>query len=393
MSQQQPVGLDAVGEAAVDGTNTRKLPVAFVVNGSPQSPMGERAAAFAKLLSGEYEIRIVHRGGSKLRSIWSIFAALAKLRPACVYVFDIGYSGILGASLYRGLFRRRMVVETGDAITELARSSGMRSGAGLYLTQLLENFALRYADSVVVRGSFHKQLLAQQGILSEMIPDGVDTREVRPAPGAGEMRRKLELEGVLTVGFVGSCVWSEKLGMCYGWELLEVLRLLKEEPVKGVIIGDGSGLPYLKERCREYGIEDKVLFLGRVPYNSLPEYLAAIDVCLSTQTNDIAGQVRTTGKLPIYLACGKYVLASRVGEAALLLDDNMLVHYNGTKDLEYPTRLAAQVQQVLLNPSLLAGSERRIALAQQHFDYSVLAPKVTAVIDTACGRERLDLYQ
>src|SRR5439155_17871072 len=108
--------------------------------------------------------------------------------------------------------------------------------------------------------------------------------------------------------------------------------------VKGVVIGDGSGLPILRARCREYGIEDRVLFLGRLPYEELPRYLGLIDVCLSTQTNDLVGQVRTTGKLPLYLAAGRYVLASRVGEAARVLDADMLVDHDGQVDTGYPQR-------------------------------------------------------
>jgi hypothetical protein len=50
-----------------------------------------------------------------------------------------------------------------------------------------------------------------------------------------------------------------------------------------------------------------------------------MDICLSTQTNDVVGWVRTTGKLPLYLAAGRYVLASRVGEAARVLPEEMLV--------------------------------------------------------------------
>src|SRR5581483_5840630 len=130
-----------------------------------------------------------------------------------------------------------------------------------------------------------------------------------------------------------------------GWDLIEALRLPRDKPVKGIIIGDGSGISRLKARCKQYEIEDKVVFLGFVPYDDLPLYLSMIDVCLSTQTNDIVGQVRTTGKLPLYLASGRYILASDVGEAALVLDHQMLVPYNGVKDQSYPVKLAERISR------------------------------------------------
>ena len=107
------------------------------------------------------------------------------------------------------------------------------------------------------------------------------------------------------------------------------------------------------------GVEDRIVFAGRRPLAELPEILSACDVCLSTQTNDIPGNVRTTGKLPLYLACGRYVLASRVGEAARVLPGEMLVPYEGTVDKEYPSRLAERVRALAAAPSRLSlGAQR-----------------------------------
>ena len=99
-----------------------------------------------------------------------------------------------------------------------------------------------------------------------------------------------------------------------------------------------------------------MLFAGRIAYERLPDYLAALDVCLSTQTNDLAGQARTTGKLPLYLAAGRYILASRVGEAALVLPDDMLLDYHGVVDRDYPARLAGRVRE---SPRSSSGRRRR----------------------------------
>ena len=81
------------------------------------------------------------------------------------------------------------------------------------------------------------------------------------------------------------------------------------------MIGGGSGVPHLKALCKLYEIEDRILFLDHIPYDELPQYLNLLDICLSTQTNNLVGQVRTTGKLPLYLATRPYILASDVGEA------------------------------------------------------------------------------
>jgi glycosyltransferase involved in cell wall biosynthesis len=348
--------------------------IAFIVNGSYESAMGFRARDLAARLH-QYNICVAYRSRRKILSIFGLFAFLTYRRPAATYVFDISYSGVLSAVAYRILSGNRLLVETGDAIVELARSNGSRGRVGLWLTRLLEDTAFRSADRVVVRGSFHKEWLSSRGIDAEVIQDGVDTDRFT-SEAVGDLRKQHGLDGVLTVGLVGSSIWSEKLQMCYGWELVELLRLLKDKPVKGVMVGNGSGIPHLKARCREYGIEDRIVFIDYVPYEYLPRYLSLIDVCLSTQTNDLVGQVRTTGKLPVYLAAGRYVLASNVGEAARVLDKEMLVDYDGVKDPNYPRKLVERIQNILENPETLTRGNEQIALAKTTFDYSVLSDRL-----------------
>jgi glycosyltransferase involved in cell wall biosynthesis len=356
--------------------------VAFVVNGEPHSAMGHRARAFADRLEGRYVLRLLYRSGRKAASVARLLAALLRFRPKVCYVFDIAYSGVAAAGLYKHLTGAGLIVDTGDAITELARTLD-RGPLGVRLTCCLEKYALAVADRVVVRGTYHREWLARSGVRAEVIPDGVETDLFAPAEADGPRGP----EGMLTVGLVGSSVWSAKYQTCYGWDLVELIRLLADRPVTGVLIGGGSGIPVLQERCRRYGIEDRVRFLGPIPYERLPGLLARMDVCLSTQTNDLVGRVRTTGKLPLYLASGRYVLASRVGEAARVLPEEMLVDYDATVDPHYPRRLAERVLRLLGDRTLLAQGLRHEALARARFDYAVLAEKVGGVIDSvAPGR-------
>jgi glycosyltransferase involved in cell wall biosynthesis len=363
--------------------------VAFVVNGDERSAASERARSFAARLAraGAFEPSLVHRSGSKLVAVARIERFLARTRPDVVWVVDMSYSGVAGAALHRARGGAPWIVDTGDAITALARSTGSRGPVGIALTSGLERWSLDSAAAIVVRGTEHRAMLARRGIESRVIQDGVDTGLFRPLP-SGEVRRRLGLEGSLVVGLLGTSIWSEKLGIAYGWDLVELVALLRGERVKGVLIGDGSGIDRLRARCRELAIEDRVLFLGRLPMEALPEHLAAIDVCLSTQTNDDVGRVRTTGKLPLYLACGRRVLASRVGEAARVLDDDMLVDYEGTVDRGYPARLATRVRALLAAPESLDATARSVAIARERFDYDVLVPRVARVLADAAERAR-----
>lgn len=354
--------------------------ITFVVNGTPGSAMSVRAESFARELADGFDSSLLHRQPRKVRAVAELVRSLRALRPEAVYVLDIGYSGVVASALHALGSGCPRVVDTGDAIAALARSVGGRGRVGELLTEALEQFGLRTADAVVVRGTFHQRLLARQGIASTVIQDGLYVDAFLPRP-AGELRRSLGLEGVLTVGILGSSVWSERLGVAVGWELVELMRLLKGRPVKGVLIGDGSGVPVLRERCRRYGLEDRMVFIDRLPYERLPEYLGVLDVALSTQSNDVVGQVRTTGKLPLYMANGRYVLATDVGEASLVLPEEMRVPYQGVVDPAYPARLAERVEGLLARPERLRVGASLVALAREHFEYPALAGRVRGVLE------------
>lgn len=350
----------------------------FLVNGGPGSAMDVRAREFARRLPEDMETGIFNRSENKVASIREFEEILRKSRPDLCYVFDMAFSGVIAAGIHQMQTGCPVIVDTGDAITDLARLSGSRGRVGIWLTDRLERMSYRISRRIVVRSHPHQDVLAERGVASTVIPDGVDTKQFSPRLDP-ELRRELGLEGWTTIGLLGSIVWNERWKMCYGWDLVETLKLLRNYPVKGVIVGDGSGLPHLQQMAADYGVADRLLLLGRRPYEELPRLLSAFDICLSTQTDDAAGRVRTTGKLPLYLAAGRYILASQVGEAARILPREMLVPYEGTKDLNYPLRLSERIA-ALVESGKFEPDETLAALAYQHFDYGVLTERLRQTI-------------
>ena len=363
-----------------------RVKVAFLVNGPAHAPMGERARAFAARLAPDFDIVIGYRGASRGRAIVDFVSLIRKERPRVCYVFDLGYSGVIAGIVAKTFGRVKLVLDTGDAVYELARSAGLRGPLGLALTWLLERVALRTADRLVVRGTYHRELLAERGLDAVVVQDGIDT-DAFAFGDPGDLRARLELDGFLSVGFLGSLVWSERLKIGYGWDLVEAMRILRDEPVKGVLIGAGTARPILEARARDYELGDRMMFLDPVPYDEVPRYLAAVDIWLSTQTNDIPGNVRTTGKLPLYLAAGRYVLATDVGEASRVLPAEMRIAYHGTVDPGYPARLAERIREIVRAPERLSAGRRNVATARAVFDYDVLSHRVGEVLRSLTGAE------
>jgi glycosyltransferase involved in cell wall biosynthesis len=358
------------------------MTVVFLVNGDAGSAMGDRAQALADRLSEKFRAVLAYRTAGRAGAAGEFTAALHAARPDVVYVMDLAVAGVAAAAAWRLRHRVRVIVDTGDAITELARSAG-RSRAGVAATALLEAAGMRLADHVVVRGTGHRDLLADHGRSVTVIQDGVDLQRFHPVDPL-PARAALGLSDELVIGVLGSCTWSSRLGIAYGWDLVEALGMLRELPVKGLLIGDGSGVAHLRDRARALGVDDRLVLAGRRPLDELPALLSACDVCLSTQTNDVVGNVRTTGKLPLYLACGRFVLATAVGEAARVLPEDMLLPYEGVVDLQHPGRLAARVREIKAG-SVSHSAERSVAIARRHFDYDVLAARLETMLTTSAA--------
>ena len=361
-----------------------------MVNGGPNSAMAERATAFAKRLENQFDIHLLFRSGRTAGSIGRMLLQLAKLQPACCYVFDLAAAGVIAAGIYKHTTGTPFVLDTGDDIVALGRVLG-RGPIGMMATRGLEAYALRAASLVVVRGSVHQELLRKRGVIAVFVPDGVRVDQFAPSrlaeggqTGKGYSSTGSIADRELVIGLVGSSVWVPSRQSCYGWELVELVRILKERlpsyHIRGVLIGDGSGVEILRKRCVECGIADQIEFAGRVTYEELPGWMQRFDICLSTQTDDSIGQVRTTGKLPIYLAAGRFVLASRVGEAARVLPPEMLVEFRDSIDPNYPARLADRVAELLVSGTDFTYRSDCVAIARVHFEYDRLVPRIAGVM-------------
>lgn len=356
------------------------MKLTFLINGSPESSAAERASHLAQGFPSNWDIRFNYRFRSKWKSILAFLFDMLCHKPELVYVMDTAYSGVLAAFLAKQFLRFRFTLDTGDVAYELARSLGIYSVFQLSLIKWIEKLAIYQSDCIIVRGSHHKKWLEDQGFEPvEFVPDGVQVSEI-PLLENEKLKEELGLNDQLTVGLIGTMAWSERHQMCYGWDVVEAIALLKGQPVKGLLIGDGDGRKILEKRVKELGIKDQIIFLGQVPYSDLPKYLAAMDVCISTQSNDLVGMVRTTGKLPLYLAHGKYVIATDVGEAQKVLPGvGCLLPYEGVRDDQHPVRLAHHLSEILENPERLNVATKARQVAKDNFDYPMLAQRVETI--------------
>lgn len=147
-----------------------------------------------------------------------------------------------------------------------------------------------------------------------LIPNGVDTSIFKKINKAKE---NLGLSGFI-VGYVG--VLRE-------WVDLEsVFRALKllDKDIKLLIVGGEGQFKESIELADRFGVLDRVKFTGMVPYNEVPKYISAMDVCLIPFKNNDISKHSLPMKLFEYMACEKPVISSNIPAIKTILGDIVL---------------------------------------------------------------------
>ena len=102
--------------------------------------------------------------------------------------------------------------------------------------------------------------------------------------------------------------------------LIEAAALLKEEPVRWHIVGDGSDYEECVALAKAKGLEEQVVFYGRRPLEEMPAFYAMADALIVSMRDDISVNDTLPGKVQGYMASGKPVLGSIAGEAAYVIE-------------------------------------------------------------------------
>lgn len=345
-----------------------RLAVSIVVN-APGVQV-RRARALAAHLPARVAARVV-KGGRRE----ALRAAVSG--GEVLYVIDPGSVGF-PAALAGRLAQKVVVVEVGDPQAPLYRAQ-RRSRAACATGAVIDALVVRHADALVLRGRGLAETLGVRVPWIEL-PDGVDVGRFHPGLGEQARARLGVPDDALLVGVVGSLA-GRREGVGYGWDVVEALGLLAEEPVWALVVGGGPGLEPLRRRASALGVADRFLTTGNVPHDEVAAYVAAADVCVSTQTNDPVGQGRTTAKLPEYLACDRYVVATAVGAAADVLPDEMLLPYQGAYDPGYSVRLAARLAELVPRRFELRRGAGTRAIAVERYSYPALARRLSVFLE------------
>ena len=198
-----------------------------------------------------------------------------------------------------------------------------REGSLRYrVSRSLESFALKRAAQVTTICQGLREDIETRGIPAQritVIPNAVDVGAFRfGAEPDLQLQRELGLEGATVLGFAGSF---------YGYEGLDLLieaarRMLPGHPtLRVLLVGGGPQEEKLKAQAAAAGLQDRVIFTGRVPHSTVQRYYELIDVLAYPRLPIRLTELVTPLKPLEAMAQGRMFVASDVGGHRELIRD------------------------------------------------------------------------
>jgi len=116
---------------------------------------------------------------------------------------------------------------------------------------------------------------------------------------------------------------------------LELAKIREEKPnVKLLIVGDGDAFDDLQRIKAEYNLDSQMILTGKQPYEKIPEFIAAADICLlpAYPDEEIMRDIVPI-KMYEYMAMSKPVITTELqGIMKEFGDDNGVIYVNKTED-------------------------------------------------------------
>jgi PEP-CTERM/exosortase A-associated glycosyltransferase len=147
------------------------------------------------------------------------------------------------------------------------------------ITRNLETQAIKQVDHVFTICEGLRADIVARGIPADkvtVIPNAVDIDAFHLAsPPDPELQQKWGLNGMTVIGFIGSFYAYEGLDL-----LLEALpNIMAQRPdIRLLLVGGGPQEASLRQQARQLGLQDAVIFTGRIPHRDVNRYYDLIDI-------------------------------------------------------------------------------------------------------------------
>lgn len=291
------------------------------------------------------QVRIISFPINLLLSIIQIKQLIRRIKPDILHAHFISDCGFWGA--LTGVHPLVLSAWGSDVLVQPNKSRILR-----YFVR----YALKRADLVTTEGENAIREMISLGAdptKLKLVFHGVDIRKFRPK----KEHRVLNSPVVIS---------NRNLKPIYDVETLikSIPVVLEQMPeVKFIIAGDGLQKDYLRDLAESLNVLDSITFMGWVPHDQLPDYLAAADVYVSTSLSDTVSISSLEA-----MACGLAPVVTDVGDILRWIEDGKTGFVIPVKS---PDLLAEKVIYLLKNEELrrkMGKANRRLIEEEANYE-------------------------
>lgn len=329
-------------EESVEGVTIRRLPPLFRVGNAPCLP--------GLLRLGGFDIVHLHYPfyfGAEMVYLRSV---LGGVQYVVTYHQDVLFAGFLRVPerIHHRLLGRRILTRAEKVLA----TSWDYAGASR-LRELLES---------------------RPGAVG-VLPNGVDAERFRPDVDVGSLRARYRLRPedrvVLFVGALDKAHYFKGVHV-----LLQAMARMPDHTARLLVVGDGDLRQAYQKQCAALGLEERVIFCGRVPDQDLPAHYALCDLLAlpSTTRGEAFGLVLLEA-----MACGKPVVASNLPGVRSVVSDGESGLLVTPGD---PDHLAETLRALLDSPARRQemGARGR-AIVEETYAWPRIIPQLVAVYE------------
>ena len=363
---QHALGVAPATSLAVTGELAR-VPFEYVLGTT------ERGRGFGTIRSKTRAVREISRRAADARRTGS----LDVLWFNCPSLYDLAplsrVARRLGVATVQSYEDERLEVVSTERLPLSQRLFGLNSRLG-------DRLGPRWADAVVVISHYLREKyepLCREPSRVFLVPTIVDCADWRLGP-----EEETDVPHVLYSGAFGE--QDDLEGLIDALSLLPDRGLVYSATLLGGTERTAERLAHLRRRVNGLKLSDRVTLPGFVPRDRVRSAIARSHVLVNIRTGGVWSCSGLATKLSEYLAAGRAVIASSVGDVDRYLNDgeNALLVRPGATPLEIADTLERALDAPLLRERLADAARRT---ARTHFDVPVAQALLDEVLRTATG--------
>ena len=245
----------------------------------------------------------------------------------------------------------------------------------------MREFMRKCQHIVIPSESMASVLINDFGLVDRytVIPTGIDITPYKKANGSA-------LRAQWNWGDDKVIISAGRLAEEKNWvTLLEAFAIAqKTQPnIRLALLGDGPQAEALRRLAGELEIQERVTFVGKVPFEEVPNYLKAADLFSFASITETQGLVTLEA-----MAAGLPVVAVDASGTRDILEDSK----QGFLTQNDPQDLANRIIEVVASPSLMSKFKSAALRTSRAFDNKRLARKMLKVYEQAIEDKKNEQY-